>query len=72
MTSKKRSIRTPRKRKGATTAAYLSGSKNTKQAQLSTVSGETPPIKRLWFDRVLDMLKIGIGLANLILGISKH
>lgn len=55
-----------------TTTAYLSGSKNTKQAQLSTVSGETTPIKRLWFDRVLDMLKIGIGLANLILGISKH
>jgi hypothetical protein len=28
--------------------------------------------ERLWFDRVLDLLKIGIGLANLILGLSKH
>lgn len=28
--------------------------------------------ERHWVDRLLDVLKIGIGLANLILGFSRH
>lgn len=35
--------------------------------QTRIVTGE-----RHWVDRVLDLLKISIGLANLILGFSKH
>lgn len=40
--------------------------------KLSPESTRIVTSERLWFDRILDLLKIGIGLANLILGLSKH
>jgi len=31
-----------------------------------------PPTGKAWWDRVLDLLKIGVGLANLIVSFTKH
>ncbi|WP_146013709.1 MULTISPECIES: hypothetical protein [unclassified Pseudomonas] len=40
--------------------------------KLSQESTRIVTSERFWFDRILDLLKIGIGLANLILGLSKN